>query len=88
VVCSGTNNWGPAGYFWSLPQQLWPYIKGDVHAYDVDEATHSALPSTGPPTSGVWQAHQIVLAALNSSVEERGWACVEGGKPGRWQPLR
>ena len=26
VDIDSTNSWGPAGYFWALPQQLWPYL--------------------------------------------------------------
>jgi hypothetical protein len=74
-------------YFWTLPQQLWPYMQHPVFAYDV--VGHTATPSLAAPTSGVWQAGQAVLAALNSSAaaKGRGWRCTAGGKPGQWVPF-
>ena len=81
-----TNSWGPAGYFWALPQQLWPFMKRAVRAYEIQG--HTAKPSTKPPTTGVWQSNQEVLAALNSTAGVRGWLCTKGGKPGEWRPLK
>ena len=92
-----SNSWGPAGHFWALPQQLWPYQQNTVVAYEPG----SDAPVPLPPTTGVWQANQIVLAPLgdqqpaggngsssnNSNSSSRGWRCVEGGRPGRWVPL-
>ena len=39
ISIDSTNAWGPAGFFWTLPQQLWPYIQGDV----VRETPHFAM---------------------------------------------
>ena len=94
-----SNSWGPAGHFWALPQQLWPYQQNPVVAYEPG----SDVPVPLPPTKGVWQANQIVLAPLGdqqagggngngngnvtNSSSSRGWRCVEGGRPGRWVPL-
>ena len=44
-------------------------------------------PREGPPTKGVWQAGQIVLPALNSSIAGGGWRCTRGGKPGEWKAI-
>ena len=83
----GANSWAPSGFYWTPPQQLWPYVTSPVYAFDVDGTV--ALPSGGPPSKGVWQANQVVLAALNNtSVGARGWRCVRGGKPGEWEPFK
>ena len=82
-----SNNYGPKGHYWQLPQQLWPYLQGrPVYAYE--EGTD--VPASHPPSKGVWQSNQVVLAPLNStnsSSQPRGWRCVRGGKPGVWAPL-
>ena len=75
------NTWAPRGHYSSLPQQLWPYLVDPVRAYDGDK------PREGPPTKGVWQAGQIVLPALNSSIAGGGWRCTRGGKPGEWKAI-
>ena len=64
-------------------------MQRDVYAWDV--SGNVAEPSTGPPTSGIWQANQVVLAALNSTAAVngiRGWRCARGGKPGQWTVLK
>ena len=75
-----------AGHFWTLPQQLWPHLVSPVRAYDGD------APATGPPTSGLWQSNQVVLAALNATAPgngtlPRGWRCTRAGRPGEWEVL-
>ena len=84
----GANSWAPSGFYWTPPQQLWPYVTSPVYAFDVDGTV--AVPSGGPPTKGVWQANQVVLAALNNTRVggARGWRCVRGGKPGEWEPFK
>ena len=78
------NVWLPPGHYSTPPQQLWPYFVHPIRAYDGD------TPSRGPPTSGVWQAGQVVLPALNVSVDGAGggWRCTKGGRPGEWVALR
>jgi hypothetical protein len=34
IDIDSTNTWGPAGYFWSLPQQLWPYLQVGINPID------------------------------------------------------
>ena len=34
IDIDSTNTWGPTGYFWSLPQQLWPYLQVGINPID------------------------------------------------------
>ena len=86
------NNWAPAGHFWQLPQQLWPYQQNPVFNYATSsDSWGTDEPATQPPGHGVWRSNQVVLSPFNSSNTTsklpRGWVCVEGGKPGIWEPL-
>jgi hypothetical protein len=80
IEIGGANDWMPAGHYSTLPQQLWPYATSPQRGYDGDQ------PLTGPPTKGVWQVNQEVLAAFNSTPGgPRGWRCTRAGKPGEWE---
>jgi hypothetical protein len=86
------NDWGPAGHFWQLPQQLWPYQQNEVFNYiPSGNSWGTDVPSAQPPQSGVWQSGQVVMSPFNASNSSnrlpRGWVCAEGGKPGKWKVL-
>jgi hypothetical protein len=62
----------------ALPQQLWPYMSGRISSH-------------GVPTSGIWQAGQVVWAIPDNNASRElstttvGWMCVIGGTPGTWK---
>ena len=44
-----SNNYGPKGHYWQLPQQLWPYLQGrPVYAY----VEGTDVPASRPPSKG------------------------------------